>query len=261
MYAKNALGKRSVQFEQPVRIAGFASSAGTVESQGPLARWFDRTLTDDMDGAESWEKAESSLLGETVQTALEKANIDKKELGVLMGGDLLNQIIATNYAARQLEASFLGLYNACSTMSEALLIGSMLVSSGYYSSAACVSSSHFCSAERQYRFPLEYGNQRAPSCQRTVTGAGCTLLVSRPSPGLPLLLTHGTTGRVVDYEITDISNMGAAMAPADVKYGLYISFAELITGFNRLNRQTLRQRSGRHRFVWIPRHERAPLRA
>ncbi len=152
-----------------------------------------------------------------VRYALDKTALRPEDVDCLLGGDLLNQLITANYAARELRMPFLGLYGACSTMAESLLIGSMLISGGFIDSACCVATSHFSTAERQYRLPLEMGAQAAPTSQRTVTGAGCSVVVRAGKCKMQFSrveLSGGTIGRVVDLGITDAANMGAAMAPA-----------------------------------------------
>ena len=210
----NRIGRATIVLSGRPRIAAGAAIAGKKEGEGPLQNDFDRIITDDLFGEESWEKAESRFQYEAASAAIAKAGLTPSQVDVCLGGDLLNQIMAASMAARELHIPFLGLYGACSTMAESLCIGSMLVDGGYVRHALCTASSHFCSAERQYRFPLEYGCQRPPTAQWTVTGAGSTLLTS--DERLPALCrcTHVTLGRIVDMAIKDANNMGAAMAPA-----------------------------------------------
>ncbi len=206
-------GQQTLVFENKPGVLGFASIVGQKEYEGPLGDGFDMTLPKDDDtwGEDSWEKAECKMFAEAVKMAAGKAGLKTTDLQALMGGDLLNQIISAGFAAPQIGAPFLGLYGACSTMSESLLIAASMVNAGYLDNAACATCSHFSTAERQYRNPLEMGAQRVPVAQWTVTGAGCTILGA--SGGNPVI-THGTIGKVIDYGIADANNMGAAMAPA-----------------------------------------------
>lgn len=210
----NRIGQSTIVLPSRPRIVAGAAIAGKKEGEGPLASDFDTIIEDDLFGEESWEKAESRFQYTAADTCIKKAGLTPSQVDVTLGGDLLNQIMAASMAARELHTPFLGLYGACSTMAESLCIGSMLVDGGYARHALCTASSHFCSAERQYRFPLEYGCQRPPTAQWTVTGAGATLLSSDET--LPALCrsTHVTIGRIVDMAIKDANNMGAAMAPA-----------------------------------------------
>jgi len=210
----NRIGQSTIVLPNRPRLVTGAAIAGKKEGEGPLARDFDEIIGDDLFGEESWEKAESRFQYTAADTCLRKAGLTPSQVDVALGGDLLNQIMAASMAARELHIPFLGLYGACSTMAESLCIASMLVDGGYARHALCTASSHFCSAERQYRFPLEYGCQRPPTAQWTVTGAGSTLVSS--DERLPAICrsTHVTIGRIVDMAIKDANNMGAAMAPA-----------------------------------------------
>lgn len=217
MKSKGA-GKQTLVFGAPPRLISSAAIVGELEGQGPLGSYFDEVLADDTWGEDSWEKAERKMFEQSVRRALEKVSLQTGDMDCLLGGDLLNQIISANFAARELKTPFLGLYGACSTMAESLLIGSMLIDGGYASHVACAATSHFSTAERQYRLPLEMGGQTAPTAQRTVTGAGCSILADSAYTGHMLyrnvFVSAATIGRVVDLGITDVSNMGAAMAPA-----------------------------------------------
>ncbi len=195
--------------ERPVYVAGYAACVGTKEGQGPLGSSFDVVLSDNRYGQDTWEKAESSMVETAARKAIEKAGLQEQDIGCALGGDLLNQCIASGYAMRQLGQPYFGLYGACSTMAESLLLGGALIAGGFESHALCMASSHFCSAERQYRYPLEYGGQRTPTAQWTVTGAGAVVLTSRHGP---IRLVRATPGRVYDPGIKDAANMGAAMA-------------------------------------------------
>ena len=205
-------GAHSYVLPSRPRIRSYASIAGQKEASGPLGHTFDETFTDDTLGQKSWERAEAKMLERAADLALSKAKVYADGVDVLLGGDLLNQIVSSGYTARQLGIPFLGLYGACSTMAESLLLGAMLIDGGFADTALCATCSHFSTAERQYRFPLELGNQRTPTAQWTVTGAGATLL-GRESP-LPLCVESVTIGSVWDLKQTDANNMGAAMAPA-----------------------------------------------
>ncbi|HMM31950.1 MAG TPA: stage V sporulation protein AD [Clostridia bacterium] len=212
------IGEQTVMFELPPKLISSAAIVGDVEGKGPLSEYYDLILEDDTWGEKSWEKAERKMFENSVRTALEKVSLSAKDLDCLLGGDLLNQIISANYAARELRIPFLGLYGACSTMAQSLLIGSMMIDGGFAKRVACTATSHFSTAERQYRFPLEMGGQTTPTAQRTVTGAGTSILCEANSVGSAMFknvrIMGGTIGRVVDFGITDASNMGAAMAPA-----------------------------------------------
>lgn len=212
----------------PAIIAG-AAIAGPKEGEGPLAAHYDEVIHDDLYGEETWEKAECRFFYEACTRCLQKAGLTTAQLDVLLGGDLLNQITCASTAARELGTPFLGLYGACSTMAESLAIGAMLIDGGHAANVLCAASSHFCSAERQYRFPLEYGNQRTPTAQWTVTGAGATCLTAEPKRVPIARITHVTIGHVIDMGVTDANNMGAAMAPAAAH--------TLTRHFNDLHRQ------------------------
>lgn len=196
-------------FERPVYVAGCAACAGTKEGQGPLGSSFDVVLTDNRYGQDTWEKAESAMVETAARRAVHKAGLQEDAIGCALGGDLLNQCIASGYAMRQLGRPYYGLYGACSTMAESLLLGSALIAGGFENHTLCMASSHFCSAERQYRYPLEYGGQRAPTAQWTVTAAGAVVLSAEHRP---VRITRATPGRVYDPGIKDAANMGAAMA-------------------------------------------------
>lgn len=209
--AQKKLGIQTVKLQNPPSIIATASIVGPKEGEGPLKDYFDLIIQDDTWGEGSWEKCESKLQREAVRMALSNAKLVESEVDYLLAGDLLNQIIASSFSARQLQIPFFGLYGACSTMSESLSIGAMLVDGGYADKVVCATSSHFSTAERQYRFPLEHGNQRPLTSQWTVTGAGASVL---SAGGGPPFITHITTGKVIDPGIKDANNMGAAMAPA-----------------------------------------------
>ncbi|ABO49642.1 Stage V sporulation AD family protein [Desulforamulus reducens MI-1] len=185
--------------------------AGPKEAEGPLKKTFDKTLEDMYYGEKTWEKAEQKIFQETLELAINKASLTSDKIDYLLAGDLSNQIIATNFTARNLGIPFLGLYGACSTLYESLILGSMLIDGGYARYVLVGASSHYATAERQFRFPIEQGVQRAMSAQWTVTGAGAIVLAAQ---GEGPRITHATVGRVIDFGEGDASDMGAAMAPA-----------------------------------------------
>jgi len=217
------IGRQTVVFSTPPRIVSASNIVGDMEGEGPLGSLFDMVIMDDTWGEKSWEKAECKMFEECVRQALNKVNWQTDDLNCLLGGDLLNQIISINFAARQLGIPFFGLYGACSTMAESLLIGAMLTDGGFVQKTACIAGSHFSTAERQFRFPLEMGTTSPPTAQRTVTGVGSVLLADASCAAQVkasqavyshIAVTGGTIGKVVDLGITDANNMGAAMAPA-----------------------------------------------
>ena len=205
------LGKQTVALADPPLLRGWAAVGGKKEGEGPLKDCFDKLSKDPYFGEQSWEKAESRMLRDCFTLACDKAQLPPSKLDYIISGDLLNQCISSAFALRDTAVPYFGTYGACSTMAEALSLGAMLIDGGFASKTCALTGSHFCSAERQYRFPLEYGGVRAPTAQWTVTGAGAVIL-SRGGKGLRL--THVTTGAIVDAGITDANNMGAAMAPA-----------------------------------------------
>ncbi|MEG0770828.1 MAG: stage V sporulation protein AD [Clostridia bacterium] len=200
-----------ISFENPPIIKSFASIAGQKESKGPLKGLFDVTLNDDLAGKESFEKAESEMVKTVVNLAFQKADFMATDIDYLIGGDLLNQCSASTFGVRDLKVPFLGIYGACSTMAQGIVLSSVLATSSYAKNVACFASSHFCAAEKQFRYPLEYGGQRAKTCQWTVTGAG-SLVVSTFGNGVKI--KSASVGKICDLGITDSNNMGAAMAPA-----------------------------------------------
>lgn len=204
------IGRSTYKYENPPAVLSFASVAGRKEGQGPYGNCFDRIENDEYFGQSTWESAESELFRETVALAIEKGNFPRDRIDLLVSGDLLNQCTATGYAARKLNIPYLGLYGACSTMAESLFVASAMVSGGAERVVAATSS-HFCGSEKQFRFPLEYGSQRPPSSQWTVTASGAVIL-GREGEGP--FITHATAGKVIDAGICDANNMGCAMAPA-----------------------------------------------
>ena len=204
-------GKRSIRFSDEPGILSWAGVAGKKEGRGPLGARFDQVLSDDKAGKKSWEQAERRFQELALERALEKGSLEREALELVVGGDLLNQCVATSFALREQGLPFLGLYGACSTMAEGLLTAGMAVSGGAVHNAAAVTSSHYATAERQYRMPLVYGGQRAPTAQWTATAAGCVILTDATQP---IRLEAATVGTVTDWGVTDANNMGAAMAPA-----------------------------------------------
>lgn len=190
-----------------------ASTVGKNERLGPLHAWFDATEEDEYFGKPTFEQAESELVRQNLGMLFRKAGIEDDLPEVILGGDLINQCTGTSFGIGGFGVPFFGLYGACSTIAEGLLLGSILVDSGKFGSACAVASSHFCTAERQYRFPPEYGSQRPPMAQNTVTGAGAFLLTAQKTD---VRVSEGIVGKIVDGGITDPGNMGAAMAPVDV---------------------------------------------
>lgn len=204
-------GRQTMLFPTQPSIASFASVAGKKEGQGPLASYFDLVENDTKFGQKSWEKAESQMQILALEAALKKKDWQTKDLDVIFAGDLLNQCVGSSFSLRASGIPFYGLYGACSTMAESLSLAAVMVDGGYARRAAAMTSSHFASAERQYRTPLVYGGQRTPTAQWTVTGAGCILV--QPEGEGPYVQA-ATTGIIADYGIKDANNMGAAMAPA-----------------------------------------------
>ena len=205
------LGNQTVRFGISPYIISRASVVGTKEGEGPLKDTFDMIVSDDKMGQVSWDLAEGAFQKTAVEIALKKAGLGNKDIEYILSGDLQNQCAATHYGLRETNIPFLGLYGACSTMVESLSVGSMIICGGYAERVVCLTSSHFCSAEKQYRNPLEYGGQRTPTAQWTATASGAAILAKE---GIGPRITHITTGKIVDKGITDVSNMGAAMAPA-----------------------------------------------
>ena len=205
------LGQQTIVPDQSITVLSAGCAVGKKEGDGPLRQYFDHIDTDDTFGQDSWENAEIAMQKRALSQALDKAALTAGQLDWLFAGDLLNQCVCSSFAARNLTLPFFGLYGACSTMGEGLCLSSLVLDGGGGQRAAVLSSSHFCSAERQYRTPLEYGCQRTPTAQWTVTGSGAVIL-SRGGTGPRI--THITPGKIVDKGIRDTNNMGAAMAPA-----------------------------------------------
>ena len=211
MNKKIRMGQQSISFDSPVYIMSSASVVGPKEGEGPLKDTFDKIYDDATFGKDSWEEGESEMLKETVMLAISKAGLETDDIRYLFAGDLLGQLIATTFGVMDLNIPLFGLYGACSTMGEALALGAMTVNAGYADRVVAAVSSHFGGAEKQFRFPLEYGNQRPMSSTWTVTGSGAFVLSNEKSD---VKITGITTGKVVDYGVKDSLNMGACMAPA-----------------------------------------------
>ncbi len=207
-------GEQTILFENKPRVLSGYSIVGPKEAMGPLDPYFHKRLRKDDFGQKSYEKAECKLHMSAISGAIIAAGLTPKDIDVNIGGDLLNQIITSSFSARELDIAFVGMYSACSTFAQALIVGATLIDGGYVCRAACSTSSHFSTAERQYRYPLELGTQMTPTSQWTVTGAGCTLLGKE---GSNIFVESATVGKVVDFGISDANNMGAAMAPAAAK--------------------------------------------
>ena len=207
------VGKQTVEIKSRPRVIATTSVVGPKEGEGPLKDYFDIILDNDLNGKDSYEKAESSLLYTAITESIKKANLKEEDIDFLLAGDLLNQLTSSNFAAREINIPFIGLYGACSTMTESLSTAAMIMEGDIAKYIVAATSSHFSSAERQFRFPLEYGSQRAPTAQWTVTGSGAMVLGKE---GDFPCVTYVTIGKVKDYGITDANNMGAAMAPAAV---------------------------------------------
>ena len=209
--AKNKRGRQSFVPERAPVITAWASIAGKKESEGPLSHTYDFTSTDTLFGQKSWEQAEKHMQQLALETLASKAGLSKRDFDLVFSGDLLNQCIGSSFSLRNQKIPHLGLYGACSTMAESLLLAAMTVGGGFADRAVAMTSSHFASSERQYRFPLGYGGQRTPTAQWTVTGSGAALVCAE---GQGPKVESCTIGTVVDLGIKDANNMGAAMAPA-----------------------------------------------
>lgn len=202
---------RTVTFKNAPRIIATSTVAGPKECAGIIGGYVETPLPDDTFGESTFEKAECKMLSTVIDGVIKNANLDRNQVDVLFSGDLLNQIISASFAARDFDIPFLGVYSACSTMSESMFLAAAMVNAGYCHRAIAATGSHFASAERQYRYPLEQGTTRPPQSQWTVTGAGACMISDE---GEGVKITGGTMGKVVDFGVTDVNNMGAAMAPA-----------------------------------------------
>lgn len=208
------LGKQSIQFNKKPYLLNSASIVGSKEAEGPMGKLFDKVGYDDSFGAQNWEEAESRLQKEALEIALSKAGLTRQDVQMVLAGDLLGQSIASSFGLADYQLPHVGLYGACSTCGLSLTMGAAMVSAGFVERAACITSSHFASAEKEFRFPLSYGNQRPKSATWTVTGSGAFLVSGRPEKGTRAVIEGATIGKIVDYGIKDSMNMGACMAPA-----------------------------------------------
>ena len=202
---------QTIFFKNKPRIVATGTIAGPKECAGVVGKYVDKALSEDMFGESTYEKAECKMLTYAIRQAIKNAGEKEDNIDMLVSGDLLNQIISASFAARDFDFPFLGVYGACSTLAESYAIAASLIDAGYYKKIVAATGSHFSSAERQYRYPLELGNTRPPQAQWTVTGAGGALIANE---GGRVAITSATLGKVVDFGITDVNNMGAAMAPA-----------------------------------------------
>lgn len=205
------LGNQSVKLLKPPVIISGASIVGPKEGQGPLGKLFDKVLEDCLWGEDSWEKAESKFVKETMKLAVKKSGLNMENIDYILTGDLLNQLSGSTFGIRDFNRPYFGLFGACSTMGESMSLGAMLIDGGFANTVLAGTSSHFCGAEKQFRFPLELGTQRSLTSTWTVTGSGAVVI---SAGGNGPFITHVTTGKIVDMGITDSMNMGAAMAPA-----------------------------------------------
>lgn len=206
------IGRCTYQLEKPIYVIGRASKTSQKEADGPLGKYFENSVIDDTMGEDSFEKAERRMMEETVHHAILNANRTEDDIDIFIGGDLLNQLVTTNYTARAYNIPYLGVYGACSTMSESLIVASLILDGGGATNILCATGSHFSASERQFRNPLELGCQRQTYSQWTVTGMGATVLSTEQKSSIKITML--SIGNVVDYGVTDIANMGGAMAPA-----------------------------------------------
>ena len=202
----------TIRFYNKPSIIATSTIAGPKEAEGNIGKYIEKKVNDDTLGEKTYEKAECKMLTYAIEHAIKNSGLKISDIGLLISGDLLNQIISSSFSARQFDIPFLGVYNACSTMSEAFAIGATFVDGGYYENVVAATGSHFSTAERQYRYPLELGCIRPPQSQWTVTGAGGAV-ISSIKGDFPKI-TFATFGKVTDYGVVDANNMGAAMAPA-----------------------------------------------
>lgn len=208
------LGKQSLQFVNKPYLISSGAIVGSKEAEGLMGQLFDKVCYDDKFGADTWEEAESSLQKEALEIALQKGGLQKKDIQIVYAGDLLGQSIASSFGLLGYQVPHVGLYGACSTCGLSLVMGSMAVSGAFAEKAACITSSHFASAEKEFRFPLAYGNQRPKSASWTVTGSGAFILSAQPGRQVRAVVAGATVGKIMDYGLKDSMNMGACMAPA-----------------------------------------------
>lgn len=205
------IGRQTIKLTNPVYIKSYYSSVGKKEGEGPLGKYFDVVYKDEYINSKSWEEAENRIIKHTVNGALTKASLTCNDIDYAFSGDLLNQCTASSFGLKDMNIPYFGLYGACSTMAESMSLAAVMVEGGYGKNILAATSSHFCSSEKQYRFPLEYGGVRTPTSQWTVTGSGAVVLSDN---GTVIKIETITTGKMVDLGVTDVNNMGAAMAPA-----------------------------------------------
>ncbi len=205
------IGNQTFQIKDDVFVRDTFTIAGKKEGEGPIGDSFDIIVDDDLWGEDSWEKCELKFQKEAAKSLMQKNNLMEKDIDLLIAGDLLNQITSSSFAARDLQLPYIGVYGACSTMALSMGLGALMIDGGFASNVICVTSSHFCSAERQYRMPLEMGGQRHMSAQWTVTGASAVWL---SNGGFGPKIKNVTFGKIIDLGVKDANNMGAAMAPA-----------------------------------------------
>ena len=229
-------GGQSIKIPIPVYIRASASVAGTKEGQGPFGDLYDMVGVDDKFGCDTWEQAESTLQKEALQLAIGKADLQKEDIRFLFAGDLLGQSIASSFGLGSFEIPLIGLYGACSTCGLSLSAATAMIAGGMAQYAACVTSSHFASAEKEFRFPLGYGNQRPLSATWTVTGSGAFILSSEKGKRDRAMITGITIGKIVDYGLKDSMNMGACMAPAacDTIYQHLSDFGRTPSDYDRI---------------------------
>lgn len=221
--------KQTFFFKNKPYILGAYAIGGQKEGEGPLSEWFDKCIEEDSFGENTWEKAESKMLKTAMTETIRKSGKEKDEVGAMLSGDLLNQLMSSSFMARDMHIPFLGMYGACSTMTESLILGSVLTDGRYSDNVVIGASSHYCTAERQFRMPLEHGNQRPPSAQWTATAAGAMLISQKGSSELVEIdssgerwelgnvrVETGTIGKIIDAGVKDANRMGSAMAPAAV---------------------------------------------
>ena len=222
------IGKQTFKIESMPYISYTSSIVGPKEAQGPLSSFFDTHINDVWDNEKTFEKCESKMLKTCINNLEKKAKLKDEDIDVIFSGDLLNQCISSDFAIRNFNVPFLGLFGACSTFCEGLLLSSIIIESNFAQNVICSASSHFCSAERQFRMPLEHGNQRSTTAQATVTGAGSALITKEKKSSSNARITYVTPGKIQDLGVKDMANMGAAMAPA-----AFNTIAQHLTDTNR----------------------------
>lgn len=226
-------GKQSMKLDAAPYIIDAASVVGKKEGEGPLGEYFDKIDKDPLLGKKTWEEAESELQRRAAELVIQKSGLEKTDIQFILAGDLLEQMTATSFGLMDLEIPLLGLYGACSTMGEALLIGSMLISGGFGDYLLAMASSHYAGAEKQFRFPLDYGNQRPLAASWTVTGCGAVILGKKKGRAK---ITGLTAGKIIDYGLKDSMNMGACMAPAacDTIYQNLMDFNRMPEDYDKI---------------------------